>query len=49
MKWSMVIAVMLAAASVADAAEPGQLPVIHLEMHNDDPPQVSVLRSEMRQ
>ena len=31
----MVIAVMLAAASVADAAEPGQLPVIHLEMHND--------------
>jgi len=31
----MVIAVTLTVARVADAAEPGQLPVIHLEMDND--------------
>src|SRR5215216_5838806 len=35
MKWSMVMAVMMALARVADAAEPGQLPAIHLEMDND--------------
>jgi hypothetical protein len=35
MKWSLVIVVMLTVARVADAAEPGQLPVIHLEMRND--------------
>ena len=31
----MVIAVMITVASVADAAEPGQLPAIHLQMDND--------------
>jgi hypothetical protein len=35
MKWSMVMAVMIAVARVADAAEPGQLPTIHLQMDND--------------
>jgi hypothetical protein len=35
MKWSMVMAVMITVASVADAAEPGQLPAIHLQMDND--------------
>ena len=30
----MVVAVMITVASVADAAEPGQLPVIHLQMDN---------------
>jgi hypothetical protein len=35
MKWSLVFVVMLTAARVADAAEPRQLPVIHLEMDND--------------
>ena len=31
----MVMAVMITCARVADAAEPGQLPVIHLQMEND--------------
>jgi hypothetical protein len=35
MRWSLVMAVTIALARVADAAEPGQLPVIHLEMAND--------------
>jgi hypothetical protein len=35
MKWSMVMAVMITVASVADAAEPGQLPAIHLQMDDD--------------
>jgi hypothetical protein len=35
MKWSMVMAVMIAVARVADGAEPGQLPAIHLQMDND--------------
>jgi hypothetical protein len=32
---SMVIALMIAVARVADAAEPEQLPAIHLQMNND--------------
>jgi hypothetical protein len=32
MKWSMVMAVMITVARVADAAEPRQLPAIHLQM-----------------
>ena len=31
----MVLAIMIAVARVADAAEPGQLPAIHLQMDND--------------
>ena len=34
MQWAMVVAVLITVASVADAAEPGQLPVIHLQMDN---------------
>jgi hypothetical protein len=34
MQWAIVVAVMITVASVADAAEPGQLPVIHLQMDN---------------
>jgi len=34
MKWSMIMAVMLTFARVADAAEPGQLPAIRLQMDN---------------
>ena len=34
MKWSMAMAVMIAVASVADAAEPGQIPAIRLQMDN---------------
>jgi hypothetical protein len=34
MKWSMVMAVMITVARVADGAEPGQLPAIHLQMDN---------------
>jgi hypothetical protein len=42
MKWSMVMALMITVARVADAAEPGQLPVIHLQMENEAgvPPEV---------
>lgn len=32
MKWSLIIAVMISVARVADAAEPGQLPAIRLQM-----------------
>jgi hypothetical protein len=35
MKWSLVMALMITVARVADAAEPGQLPAIHLQMNND--------------
>jgi hypothetical protein len=47
MKWSMVMAVMITLARVADAAEPGQLPVIHLQMDNDaDVPAAILNRSQ---
>lgn len=47
MQWSMVVVVMLTAARVADAAEPRQLPVIHLEMNNDaDVPAAILQRSQ---
>jgi hypothetical protein len=35
MKWSIVLAVMIPVGRVADAAEPGQPPAIHLQMDND--------------
>jgi hypothetical protein len=44
MKWSMVMAVMIAVARVADAAEPGQLPAIHLQMDNDADVPAAVLK-----
>ena len=47
MKSWMVVAVMLAVARVADAAEPGQLPIIHLEMDNDaEVPEAILTRSQ---
>lgn len=49
MKWSIVIAVMLAVARVADAAEPGQLPVIHLEMDNDAQVSEAILKKSQDQ
>jgi hypothetical protein len=44
MKWSMVMAVMIAVARVADAAEPGQLPAIHLQMDNDADVPAAILK-----
>src|SRR3954452_9426393 len=44
MKWSIVIVAMLTVARVADAAEPGQLPVIHLEMRNDAEVPAAILK-----
>src|SRR5688500_15262167 len=44
MKWSMAMAVMITVASVADAAEPGQLPAIHLEMNNDADVSAAILK-----
>jgi hypothetical protein len=44
MKWSMVMAVMITVARVADAAEPGQLLAIHLEMHNDADVPAAILK-----
>jgi hypothetical protein len=35
MKWSMVMAVMITVARVADAAEPRQLPPVHLQIDDD--------------
>jgi hypothetical protein len=47
MKWSLVIAVMFAAARVTNAAEPGQLPVVYLEMDNDaDVPAATLKKSQ---
>jgi hypothetical protein len=47
MKWSMAIAVMITVASVADAAEPGQLPAIRLQMDNDaDVPAAILTKSQ---
>jgi hypothetical protein len=40
----MVMVVMITVASVADAAEPGQLPVIHLQMDNDAEVPVAMLQ-----
>jgi hypothetical protein len=44
MKWSMVMAVMIAVARVADAAEPGQLTAIHLQMDNDADVPTAILK-----
>jgi hypothetical protein len=35
MKWALIAAVLIAVARVADAAEPGQLPGIRLQMNDD--------------
>ena len=45
MKWSLVIAIMLTAVRVANAAEPGQLPVIYLEIDNDAGVPAAVLKT----
>jgi hypothetical protein len=44
MKWSLISAVMIAVARVADAAEPGQLPAIRLQMNDDAGVPVAMLR-----
>jgi hypothetical protein len=44
MKWWMALAVMIAAARVADAAEPGQLPVIHLQMDDNAAVPAAILK-----
>jgi hypothetical protein len=47
MKWSMVMAVMITVGRVADAAEPGQLAAIHLQMDNDaDVPAATLKQSQ---
>jgi hypothetical protein len=47
MKWSMVMAVMITVASVADAAEPGQLPAIQLQMNDEaDVPPVTLEKAQ---
>jgi len=45
MKWSMVMAVMIAVARVADAAEPGQHPAIHLQMDNQAEVPAAILKN----
>jgi hypothetical protein len=45
MKWSIVMTVIIAVARVADAAEPGQLPAIHLQMDNDADVPAVILRN----
>jgi hypothetical protein len=44
MKWWMVMAAMITVARVADAAEPGQLPAIHLQMDNDAEVPAAILK-----
>jgi hypothetical protein len=44
MKCSLVLAVMITVARVADAAEPGQLPAIHLQMDDDADVPAAVLK-----
>jgi hypothetical protein len=44
MRWSIVLAIVLTVARVADAAEPGQLPVIHLEMDNEAAVPAAILK-----
>jgi hypothetical protein len=44
MKWSMVMAVVITVARVADADEPRQLPAIHLQMDNDADVPVAILK-----
>jgi hypothetical protein len=49
MKCWMVIAVILTAARVADAAEQGQLPIIRLEMANDAEVPVAILKKSQNE
>jgi hypothetical protein len=49
MKCWMVIAVILTAARVADAAEPGQLPIICLEMANDAEVPAAILKKSQNE
>jgi hypothetical protein len=44
MKWSLITAVMITVARVADAAEPGQLPAIHLQMDDHADVPVAILK-----
>ena len=44
MKWSLIAAVMITVARVADAAEPGQLPAIRLQMDDDADVPVAILK-----
>ena len=44
MKWSIVMAVMITVARVADAAEPGQLQAFHLQMDNDADVPAAILK-----
>ena len=44
MKGAMVVAVVLTVARVSDAAEPRQLPMIHLEMANEAKVSTAVLK-----
>jgi hypothetical protein len=45
MKWAMAMAVMITVARVADAAEPGQLRAIRLQMDNDADVPAAILKS----
>ena len=45
----MLVAVMITVARVADAAEPGQLPAIHLQMDNDADVPAAILRNSQDQ
>ena len=49
MKWSLVVAAILTVARVAEAAEPGQLPVIHLEIDNDAGVAPEILRKSQHE
>ena len=44
MKWSLITAVMITVARVADAAEQGQLPAIRLQMDDDADVPVAILK-----
>lgn len=44
MKWSLITAVMITVARVADAAEQGQLPAIRLQMDDDAEVPVAILK-----
>jgi hypothetical protein len=49
MKWSLIMAVMITVARVADAAEPGQLPAIRLQMDDDADVPVAILKKSQNE
>ena len=49
MQWSLVMAVLLAVARVADAAEPGQLPAIQLQMDDDADVPAAILKKSQNE